>query len=112
TVIALTIVPVVTKLWIGRRQLGQRRNDDRETWLQRLYTPILRWSLAHRLITIALALALFLGSLGLLTVIPTTFLPEQGEPQFGISVSLPPGVGTTEEVIEQALEAEEVVANL
>jgi hydrophobic/amphiphilic exporter-1 (mainly G- bacteria), HAE1 family len=112
TVVALTIVPVVARLWIGRSALGTQREETRDSLLQRLYTPVLRWSLTHRLITVLLAISLFVGSLGLLAIIPTTLLPEEGDPEFSISVSLPPGIGTSEEVIERALEAEEVVADL
>jgi hydrophobic/amphiphilic exporter-1 (mainly G- bacteria), HAE1 family len=112
TVVALTIVPVIARIWIGRVALGTQRQEERDTLLQRVYTPVLRWSLTHRLITLVVAVALFAGSLGLLAIIPATLLPEEGDPEFAVSVSLPPGIGTTDEVIEKALEAEEVIAEL
>ncbi len=112
TVVALTIVPVIARFWVGRSQLGAQRGEQHETFLQRVYTPILRWSLTHRLITIGLAAVLFIGTLGLLTVVPTTLLPEEEEPEFGIGVSLPPGIGTTEEVIGIGIEAEQVIGDL
>jgi hydrophobic/amphiphilic exporter-1 (mainly G- bacteria), HAE1 family len=112
TVVALTIVPVIARFWVGRAALGTQREEERDTFLQRWYTPILRWSLTHRLITIVVAAALFVGSLGLLWVIPATLLPEEGDPEFGLSVSLPPGIGTAEEVIAIGIQAEQVVADL
>jgi hydrophobic/amphiphilic exporter-1 (mainly G- bacteria), HAE1 family len=112
TVIALTVVPVVARFWIGRSELGQQRDEPRDTALQRVYTPILRWSLTHRLVTLVLAAVLFVASLGLLFIVPTTLLPEENDPQFGIGVSFPPGIGTTEEVIAASLEAEQVILDL
>lgn len=112
TVVALTIVPVIAKFWVGRSVLGTQREDDQDTFLQRIYTPVLRWSLTWRFTTLIIALVLFLGSLGLLAVIPTTLLPEEGDPEFGVGVSPPPGVGTAEEIIELAIAGEEVIAGL
>jgi hydrophobic/amphiphilic exporter-1 (mainly G- bacteria), HAE1 family len=112
TVVALTIVPVVARFWVGRSVLGTQREEEGDTFLQRIYTPVLRWSLTHRVIILLVAAILFVGSLGLLYVVPTTLLPEEGDPEFSISVTLPPGIGTAEEVIEAGLEAEEVIAEL
>lgn len=112
TVVALTIVPVVARFWIGRAALGTQREEERDSFLQRMYTPILQWSLTHRLITLLLAGVLFVGSLGLLLIVPTTLLPEENDPEFGIGVSLPPGIGSVEEVIGIGLQAEQVVGNL
>jgi hydrophobic/amphiphilic exporter-1 (mainly G- bacteria), HAE1 family len=113
TVVALTIVPVIAKFWIGRATLGtQRKEEDRETFLQRIYTPILRWSLTWRFTTLIIALVLFVASLGLLAVVPTTLLPEEGDPEFGVGISPPPGVGSVEEIIELAIAGEEIIADL
>ncbi len=112
TVVALTIVPVIAKFWIGRSVLGTQPKEERDTFLQRIYTPALRWSLTYRFTTLAIALVLFVGSLGLLAIVPTTLLPEEGDPEFGVGVSPPPGVGTTEEIIELAIAGEEVIESL
>ncbi len=112
-VVALTVVPVLARYLIGRRQLGARRaTEERLTLVQRLYLPALRWSLRRRAATLAIAAALFIGSLGLLPLIPTTFLPAMGAKQFFASVSLPPGSGSEEEVLAVAIQAEQIIATL
>ena len=111
--VALTLVPVLARFLIPRARSGGRAGAQiRSTWLQRLYTPVLAWSLRHRVWTLAIAAVVFVGSLALVPLIPTTFLPSGGERQFTASVSLPPGSGTAQELQAKALEAEQVLAGL
>ncbi|MSQ13713.1 MAG: efflux RND transporter permease subunit [Dehalococcoidia bacterium] len=104
--VALTIVPVLGSFLI------QRRGDEpeRETRLQRVYTPFLRWALAHKLATIAIALVLFVGSLGLLSVIPVSFLPSSTQGVLTAQVNFPPGTAR-EAMTQQVEEIERVLAS-
>ena len=112
-VVALTVVPILARYLVGRRQLGARRDsDERPTLVQRFYLPALRWALRRRAATLVVAAALFFGSLALLPIIPTTFLPAMGAKQFYASVSLPPGSGSEEEVLAVAVQAEQIIATL
>ncbi|MBI4200974.1 MAG: efflux RND transporter permease subunit [Chloroflexi bacterium] len=87
-VVALTVVPV-----LGSMLIRQGGNGERETWLQKLYTPSLRWALAHKGWSILGAVATFLVSLTLLAGIPRTFLPGGGERFVTAEVALAPGTG-------------------
>ena len=61
-------------------------------WMQRAYTPILRWALGHKAITLLAALALTVGSLGLTAFIPVNLFGGSGGDRFAnIDMSLPPG---------------------
>jgi HAE1 family hydrophobic/amphiphilic exporter-1 len=112
-VVALTVVPVLARFLIGSRQVGQRQAQAAQLpALQRVYTPVLAWSLRHRVWTLLLTAIVFGSSLGLLAVIPRTFLAQGGENRFIVSVSPPPGTGTPEEILAKASAAEEIVANL
>jgi multidrug efflux pump subunit AcrB len=90
--VAVTIVPTLAFLFIRKEQLPEGRETKLQTW----YTPILRWALSHRAITLITALALFLGSMALLVQRPRAFLPEMGEPQITIQVDLPNGITMAE----------------
>ncbi len=90
--VAITIVPTLAFLFIHKEQLP----ESRETKLQAWYTPILRWALSHRAVTLIVALVLFLGSMALLAQRPRAFLPEMGEPQITIQVDLPNGIAMAE----------------
>lgn len=61
-------------------------------------TPLMHWylgwvnrALAHRRMTLVLALAIFVGSLALVPFIPTTFLPPSDQSRTQLEVELPPG---------------------
>ena len=74
-----------------------------ETWMQRAYTPILRWTLRHKAVTLTSAFLLTLASLSLILVIPINLFSAGGDRSLQIEVSLPPGTSpeaTLEEVIE------------
>lgn len=86
--VSLTIVPVLASIFIRPKDVT---GEGDETRLQRLYTPILRWSLAHKLYTLLAALAIFIGSLALLPLIPKTFLPGGGEGFLTAQMILPQG---------------------
>jgi len=130
--VALTVVPVLARYllpvaaaeggrpgWLGRLLAfgtGQPRRspglgEEQETWLQRIYTPVLRWALDHRLATLATGIALFVCSLALVPFIGTGFLPGGGYNVIQASVELPPGTSLatsdakaqeTEELLAQA----------
>ena len=59
--------------------------------MQRLYTPIIRWTLRHKAITLVGAFVLTAGSMGLTYFIPVTLFPGGGDRFVQIELSLPPG---------------------
>jgi hydrophobic/amphiphilic exporter-1 (mainly G- bacteria), HAE1 family len=112
-IVAVTIIPVLVSIFL-RRHTGnpapQRTNEDqnedsehestrRAGLLLRLYTPMLRWSLRHRLSVLLLALLTFAGGLGLVRFLPVTFFPPSEERLLVADVELPAGtaLGKTSE---------------
>jgi multidrug efflux pump subunit AcrB len=91
-VVAITVVPALTYVLIRKENIP----DEQETRMQRAYTPILEWSLNHRGITMAIASAIFVGSLFLLTQLPQSFIPEIGEPTINVTAQLDNGTGMAE----------------
>ena len=69
-----------------------------------LYLRITRWTLHHRWITVALAIGFFVGSLFLVPLIPTGFIPPDDNSQTQVYVELPPGstLAQTRESAERA----------
>ena len=94
--VALTAVPVLGAYLLRPGDLpdGAGEDDDvfvQETWMQRLYTPIIRWTLRHKAITLVGAFVLTVGSMGLTYFIPVTLFPGGGDRFVQIELSLPPG---------------------
>jgi multidrug efflux pump subunit AcrB len=105
--VAITVVPVLAYMFIRKEHLP----EEKETWLQRLYTPSLKWALRHRALTMIGAALLFVISLSLMRFIPMTFIPDVGEATVQINLDMPPGtdMATTDRV---AMEIEEALADL
>ena len=120
--VALTAVPVLGAILLRPGDLPESIGEgdeitDRETWMQKLYTPVLVWALRHKAATLVLALAITAGSLGLLAVIPISLFPSGGERLLTIDMTLPPGASQERTIAEvdqledtlQRLRAEGVV---
>src|SRR5262245_3235694 len=78
TVIAVTLVPVLCTLLLGGRFHSEESNIVMRA-LHGIYRPALKLALAHRVITILLAAALFGGALYLGSRIGSEFMPELNE---------------------------------
>jgi multidrug efflux pump subunit AcrB len=81
---------------------------DRYESLDRSYEDSLRWVLRHRSLFIAAVLTLFAGSLALLPMIGTEFLPVSDESQFRIVLRAPVGQ-RVEKTEQQVAEVERVL---
>jgi HAE1 family hydrophobic/amphiphilic exporter-1 len=95
--VALTIIPALAKYFVRpSRKASQalRRGqalEEENTRLQRIYTPVLRWALGHRAITLVVAVALFVASIASISRIPTSFLNQGSQKIILVTVSPPPG---------------------
>ena len=102
-VVAVTIIPVLVSIFLRRRTTDRAPHTTEESedsedestqrpgLLVRLYTPMLRWSLRHRLAVLLLALLAFGGGLGLVRLLPVTFFPPSEERLLIADVELPAG---------------------
>jgi HAE1 family hydrophobic/amphiphilic exporter-1 len=98
--VALMVVPAFSKWFVGRKQEKDEVGvEPRQTWYQKLYIPSLKWALGHRAITLVVAGVLFLGSMALVPIIGTSFLPSMGQKMLIVEIELPSGTdsGTTSE---------------
>ena len=95
-VVALTAVPVLGAYLLRPGDLPEGAGDDdvtfiQETWMQRWYTPVLRWCLGHKAITVIAAVVITVASLGLITQIPVTLFSGDGQRYVEINLTMPPG---------------------
>ena len=106
-VVALTVVPVLGSLFLLRKG----PEAERTIWLQRVYAPVLRWSLAHRIYTLLIAAVLFLGSFALVPFIGTALFGAGDSKIINLTIELPPGTdaGTT---LREAMAVETEIASL
>jgi len=97
-VVTLLAVGVVLIVFLAARRTG----GESDGLILRIYTPMLRWSLRHRLAVLLLALLAFGGGLGLVRFLPVTFFPPSEERLLIADVELPAGTAlerTSEELL-------------
>ena len=83
--VAITVVPLMAYLFIRKEHLPV----EKESGLQKAYTPVLKWALRNRAATLIIAAVLLLGSIALITSRPKAFIPDFGEVQIEVIVDLP-----------------------
>lgn len=95
--VALMVIPPLCNFTVSKKD----QTKSGEPWYQRIYTPVLKWSLAHRAATLGIAIVLFFGSFAIIPVIGTTFIPTMSEKQLTIDIVMPPGTDliATEETV-------------
>ncbi|HEY6057925.1 MAG TPA: efflux RND transporter permease subunit, partial [Candidatus Limnocylindrales bacterium] len=110
---ALTVVPVLAYLFIGRvssvvDETGEPRNS---LWV-RLYAPTIEAALRNRwtkLAVLGAAAVLFAGSLTLIGQLPTQFINTGSEKVLQVAV-IPPEGTTSQAVLAHATDAERILA--
>ena len=92
TLVSLTAVPVLGLLLLRQGDFPEEDEaHDRDPFMVRVYMPLLRWALGHKLLTILIAVAVTGASLGLLRFIPVTLFPSDAPEFLTIEVEMPPG---------------------
>ncbi len=78
--------------------------EPEDGWLMQRYMRTMRWCLRHRLVTAIASALFFVGSLMLVPLLPTGFVPPSDRSQTQINLELPPGstLAETRAVAEQA----------
>ena len=111
TVVAITIVPVLAASLLRRGdfdddQVSGTGPADRQSTIQRIYSPMLLWAIRYKFLTVAIAIIVTVASLGLITIIPITFFPATTPEYLTINIELPVGT-SVERTYEEALAIEE-----
>jgi len=104
--IALTLMPALS--WFGFRKQAR----ERDTWLMRrlatLYSPALRRAIRFPRVTVAIAVVIFLASLGAVPFLGAEFIPRLDEGSIVVMMYRLPGISVTEslhgnEIVESVL---------
>ncbi|MGE3840569.1 MAG: efflux RND transporter permease subunit, partial [Vicinamibacterales bacterium] len=102
--VAFTLTPMMSARWLRRAASG--RSDSRHSRLfeplDRAYTTLLHWAMAHRGLVAGLAVLTFLSSVPLLRVVAVNFTPQDDQSEFQLNMRAPEGT---------SLEATELLAN-
>src|SRR6187455_611924 len=108
--VSFTLTPMMCARWL--RVKPRTQDDDHHVHdskhskifgpIDRIYTRMLEWSMAHRGIVAALAVAVLLSSVPMFRIVNINFTPQDDQSEFDVSLRAPEGT---------SLEATEVLAN-
>ncbi len=98
---SLLVARTLTPMMAAHLLPAVAKHADDNTFYRRWYLAILEQALAHRWLTLAGAVAVFLGSMALVPIIPKGFITIGDIGQSMVQVQLPPGstVADTERVV-------------
>lgn len=109
--VALTVVPVLSSRLLKVPKNGDGNGNGRLSarfgrFFKRLdaaYGRMLEWALSHRKLTVAIMVVSFLGSIALVPLVGTEFIPGMDNNWLSVSVSLPDGssLAQTQEVVAE-----------
>jgi HAE1 family hydrophobic/amphiphilic exporter-1 len=99
--VAFTLDPMMSSVWYDpdsqinakRGWLGRQiaRFDDGFEALGEKYRRLIEWTLNHRFVTLLAAIGIFVGSLLMVPLVGTEFLPTADEGRFQVKVTAPAG---------------------
>lgn len=117
-VVSLTFVPMACSRLLSSemKRIGRKKNIFTYiggVWLygleslDRFYKRALKLALSHRLITVALVVACFIGSLGIIPMMGMDLMSQTDEGSMSISISMPNGTvyDKTEDMLFRVLDA-------
>ena len=87
---SLVVARVLTPMMAAYIMKPSTHVHEEPSWMP-LYLRITHWTLLNRWKTVAMALAYFVGSLFLVPLIPTGFIPPDDNSQTQVYLELPPG---------------------
>ena len=96
TLIALTAVPVLASLLLRSGDMADEDGSvSQDTWLQRIYTPVLTWALNHPLLTVLGCIGALAATLPLIFVLPITLFSSGEAESMRIDITMPENTGAT-----------------
>ncbi|MDD5033906.1 MAG: efflux RND transporter permease subunit [Methylococcaceae bacterium] len=108
---SLVVARMLTPMMAAYLLKGTDTAGSKDGWIMNAYLRVAAWCLHHRFVTLAGAGALFAGSLLLIPLLPTGFIPADDNPQTQVFVELPPGA-TLAQTRAAAEEARQKVAEV
>ena len=107
---SLVVARVLTPM-MSAYLLKSNHTQSEDGVIMRGYLHLSRWCLDHRLITVITAILLLLGSLKLIPLLPTGFIPADDSSQTQVYLELAPGA-TLAQTKQSAEDARQLIKNI
>lgn len=88
---SLLVARLLTPMMAAYLLKPTKERVQKDSWLMQRYLVVMRWCLTHRLITAIASAIFFVGSIALVPLLPTGFVPAADRAQTQVNIELPPG---------------------
>src|SRR3989440_3993510 len=111
--VSFTLTPALCSMWLRSTDAGHTGSKDRgaSAAMDRGYRRMLHWSLRHRFVMLALAIAVTASCVLLYPRIGQELVPDDDQSEFNVNVNLPKGT-SLERTVEYTKDIEDMVRKL
>ncbi|MDL2354093.1 MAG: efflux RND transporter permease subunit [Pseudomonadota bacterium] len=101
---SLLVARLLTPMMAAYLLKPTAHREEKDGWIMQRYMRAMKWCLKHRLVTAIASGLFFCGSIALVPLLPTGFVPPADRSQTMVNLELPPGstLAETHVVAEQA----------
>ena len=107
---SLMVARLITPMMAAYILRPEKQHVEKQSALMDWYLKVVSWTLHHRWITIAATLVLFVASLALVKLLPTSFIPDNDIDQTRVEIELTPDVALEDTERVASLASERILA--
>ena len=107
---SLMVARLITPMMAAYILRPEKKHVEKQSALMDWYLRVVSWTLHHRWITMAATLLLFVASLALVKLLPTSFIPDNDIDQTRVEIELTPDVALEDTERVAALASERILA--
>lgn len=107
---SLMVARLITPMMAAYILRPEKKHIEKQSALMDWYLKVVAWTLHHRWITIGATLLLFVASLALVKLLPTSFIPDNDIDQTRVEIELTPDVALEDTERVAALASERILA--
>ena len=107
---SLMVARLITPMMAAYILRPEKKHVEKQSALMDWYLKVVAWTLHHRWITMGATLVLFVASLALVKLLPTSFIPDNDIDQTRVEIELTPDVALEDTERVAALASERILA--
>ena len=107
---SLMVARLITPMMAAYILKPEKKHVEKQSVMMTWYLKIVSWTLQHRWITMGATLVLFVASLALVKLLPTSFIPDNDIDQTRVAIELTPDVALEDTEQVAALASERILA--
>ena len=107
---SLMVARLITPMMAAYILRPEKKHVEKQSALMDWYLKVVSWTLHHRWITMTATLVLFVASLALVKLLPTSFIPDNDIDQTRVEIELTPDVALEDTERVAAMASERILA--